>query len=456
MAKLKFGTDGVRGRFNEELRVDDVLRLGQGHGYSLRRAFRGAGRPKVVVGRDSRISGAALLGAYGAGLMSQGVDVIDIGVIPTPAVAFAVRHLSLDGAAMLSASHNPVPDNGIKLFGADGKKLCDAEARELEDLVARASELELVDGLSVGRLEQNDTLRHAYRTFLLERLEGKLDGLKIVLDCAHGAASEHAEELFREAGAEVVMLSATPDGEKINVKCGSTDLGPLGDAVKIHQAHFGFAFDGDADRCLAVDETGREVNGDQMMVLMAGHFKREGRLAGNQVVFTVMSNLGAEIALKKLNIEVKRTPVGDRYVYEEMMRGGAVLGGEQSGHILLLEKHWSGDGMLAGLVFAGVVAAADRPLSSLLSDIPEIPQRLVNVSGVDRSKLESDLVVREAIEAAQMRLGSEGRLLVRPSGTEPLIRLMAESPDGDLVDSVLADLRRVVEERLSILNVPSV
>lgn len=450
MARLKFGTDGVRGRFNETLRVDDVLRLGQAHGYSLRKTVGGSGRPKVVVGRDSRISGSALLGAYSSGLMSQGVDVVDIGIVPTPAVAFAVKHLGLDGAAMLSASHNPVPDNGIKLFGGEGKKLGDAEARELEELIVKADDLELVDGLSVGRLEYNDELRHHYRAFLLEKLEGRLDGLKIVIDCAHGAAAEHAEQLFREAGAEVVMLFDTPDGDKINVQCGSTDLGPLTEAVKTHRADMGFAFDGDADRCLAVDESGREISGDQMMVVVAGHLKRMGRLISNRVVLTVMSNLGAELALRKLDIEVVRTPVGDRYVYEEMLRSGAVLGGEQSGHILLLEKHWSGDGMLAGLVFAGVVAGIGRPLSSLLADIPEMPQKLVNVSGVDKSKLDSDLFVREAIEAAQVRLGAEGRLLVRPSGTEPLVRLMAEGPDGALIDSVLADLRRVVVERLAL------
>lgn len=450
MAKLKFGTDGVRGRFNETLKVGDLLHLGQAHGYSLRCQVGDSRRPAVVVGRDSRLSGAALLGAYSAGLMSQGVDVVDIGVIPTPAVAFAVKHLGVDGAAMLSASHNPVPDNGIKLFGRQGKKLDDNEAQVLEELVAQADDLELVEGLSVGRLESRDDLKHAYRAFLLEQLEGRLEGLKIVLDCAHGAAAGHAEQVFREAGADVVMLFDTPDGEKINVCCGSTDLAPLSDAVREHEANMGFAFDGDADRCLAVDENGRPVTGDQMMVIIAGHLKKVGRLASNRVVLTVMSNLGAELALKKLGIEVTRTPVGDRYVYEEMVKGGAVLGGEQSGHVLLLEKHWSGDGMLAGLVFAGVVAGIGRPLSHLLADIPEMPQKLVNVSGVDRSRLGSDEFVKEAIEVAQARLGEQGRLLVRPSGTEPLVRLMAEGPDGELIDSVLSDLREVVVERLAL------
>ena len=440
----------MRGRFNETLRADDVLKLGLAHGYTLRRAYQGEGRPAVVIGRDSRISGDALLGAYGAGLMSQGVDLIDIGIIPTPAVAFAVRHLKAEGAAMLSASHNPVPDNGIKLFGGDGKKLNDQQARELEALIGNAFELELVDGVLAGRSRLEPNLRDVYREFLLDNLEGRLEGLKIVLDCAHGAAAGHAEAVFRGAGAEVVMLSDTPDGERINVKCGSTDLTPLKAAVRQHGAQLGFAFDGDADRCLAVTEQGESITGDQMMVVVAAHLKESGRLKGDRIVLTVMSNLGAELALQKMGIEVARTPVGDRYVFEEMARSGAVLGGEQSGHILLLDRHWSGDGMMAGLVFAGVVAQKGRPVSELMSEIPEMPQKLVNVPGVDKDRIHSDEEVKAAIAAAEQRLGNEGRLLVRPSGTEPLVRLMAEGPDGTLLDSVLQDLRGVVESRLAV------
>lgn len=450
MAGIKFGTDGVRGRFNSTLTVDDLLKIGKAHGYSLRQGFQGSGRPRVVVGRDSRISGHALFGAYSAGLMSQGVDVVDVGVIPTPAVAYAVKQMAADGAAMLSASHNPVPDNGIKLFGSSGKKLDDQLSRELEQLIARSESLELVDGLEVGRLHSEPDFRHCYREFLLSLLEGRLEGLRIVLDCAHGAAADHAEELFQAAGADVVVLFDTPDGEKINVKCGSTDLSPLAAAVQEHGAHMGFAFDGDADRCLAVDERGGLVSGDQMMVVIATHLKQASKLTGDCVVLTVMSNLGAELALQELGVEVVRTPVGDRYVYEEMARRGAVLGGEQSGHILLLDKHWSGDGMLAGLVFAGIVGQSGKALSALLESIPEMPQKLVNVPGVDKNRLDTDDSVKQAIEVAQTRLGSQGRLLVRPSGTEPLVRLMAEGPDGELIDSVLADLRRVVEDRLAL------
>ena len=351
---------------------------------------------------------------------------------------------------MLSASHNPVPDNGIKLFGSTGKKLSDQEARSLEELAGRWQELPLAEGVDVGRLSRNDSVSESYRKFLLENMEGRLDGLKIVLDCAYGAAAPHAEELFRAAGAEVVMLSDVPDGEKINVKCGSTDLTPLSEAVVRHEAHMGFAFDGDADRCLAVSEKGIPVSGDHLMVVMASELKTRGRLAKNRIVLTVMSNLGAEIALKEAGIEVARTPVGDRYVWEEMDRSGAILGGEQSGHILLLDRHWSGDGMLAGLVFAGIVAQKGTPVSALVAHIKEMPQKLVNVSGVDKSRLDTDDAVLQAIRAAESRLGADGRLLVRPSGTEPLVRLMAEGPDGALLDSVLDDLKSVVEQRLSV------
>ena len=448
MSELKFGTDGVRGKVNVTLSVEDLLSLGLAHGFLLRKASAEGVRPKVVVGRDSRVSGQALLSAYGAGLMSQGVDLIDLGVLPTPGVAFAARDLKADGAAMISASHNPVPDNGIKLFGPTGKKLDDSQARELEALAARSSELDSPEGVGLGRgSEAVRGVREAYHQFLLSNLEGSLQGLKIVLDCAYGAAAGHAKEIFEAAGATVIALCDEPDGEKINVACGSTDLSGLQAAVRDQKADLGLAFDGDADRCLAVSDQGAAVTGDQMMVVIARYLKNQGRLTGDTVVLTVMSNLGAELALKSEGIRVVRTQVGDRYVYEEMERLGAVLGGEQSGHVLLLDRHWSGDGMLAGLVFAGVVAASGRSVGELISDIPEMPQKLVNVAGVDKAGLGSPAVVA-AIAEAESRLGPEGRLLVRPSGTEPLIRLMAEGPDAQCIDEVLEALRVVVLREL--------
>jgi phosphoglucosamine mutase len=451
MSQMKFGTDGVRGKVNHSLKVEDILSLGRAHGYSLRLAHRLDSRPRVVVGRDSRVSGDALMGAYGAGLMSQGVDLVDVGVLPTPGVAFAVRHLHAQGAAMISASHNPVPDNGIKLFGPTGKKLDDSQARELEGLVTRLDQLEMVDGVAVGRRsEAICAIREAYHSFLLANLEGRLKGLKIVLDCAYGAAASHAREVFTAAGAEVVALCDLADGERINVACGSTDLSSLRAAVVEHNAHLGLAFDGDADRCLAVTEAGDPVTGDQMMVVIANHLKATGRLVNDVVVLTVMSNLGAELALRQAGINVVRTQVGDRYVFEEMERSGAILGGEQSGHVLLLDRHWSGDGILAGLVFAGVARQSQASVSALVGAIPEMPQKLVNISGVDKSQLDTHPAVQSAIKEAEARLGPEARLLVRPSGTEPLVRLMAEGPDAACIDEVLETLRQVVLRELSL------
>lgn len=451
MSVFKFGTDGVRGKVNHSLKVEDVLCLGKVHGYLLRTGYTGAGRPRVVVGRDSRVSGDALLGAYGAGLMSQGVDLVDVGVLPTPGVAFAVRHLHAQGAAMLSASHNPVPDNGIKLFGPTGKKLDDTQAGELEVLASRLQDLPMPEGVALGRRsEAMHSAREAYHSFLLDNLEERLKGLRVVLDCAYGAAAGHAREVFTAAGAEVISLHDIADGERINVACGSTDLSLLQSAVVEHKADLGLAFDGDADRCLAVSETGSALSGDQMMVVIANHLKAQGKLANNLVVLTVMSNLGAELSLRESGIEVVRTQVGDRYVFEEMERSGAVLGGEQSGHVLLLDRHWSGDGIMAGLVFAGVAHHAGGKVSSLVAHIPEMPQKLVNVAGVDKAGLNSHPAVLAAIAQAEQRLGAQGRLLVRPSGTEPLIRLMAEGPDGAVVDEVLETLRQVVVRELSL------
>lgn len=449
---MKFGTDGVRGKVNHSLKLADVLSLGQAHGYSLRLAHRGPGRPRVVVGRDSRVSGDALLGAYGAGLMSQGVDLIDVGVLPTPGVAYAVRYLKADGAAMLSASHNPVPDNGIKLFGSTGKKLDDRQARELESLMASVDELPVVEGVALGRRgEAIVEMKQAYHDFLLGNLEGRLEGMKVILDCAYGAAADHARAVFAAAGAEVVSLCDVGDGERINVACGSTDLSGLQQAVLAHQAQLGLAFDGDADRCLAVSDTGKSVSGDEMMVLIALHLKAQNRLDHDRVVLTVMSNLGAEQTLRSAGIEVLRTQVGDRYVFEEMERSQAVLGGEQSGHLLLLDRHWSGDGLLAGLVFTGVVKASGSSVSALTAGIPEFPQKLVNVAGVDKSRLDSHPRVQQAVSEAEARLAAVGgRLLVRPSGTEPLVRLMAEAPEAGLVDEVLEELRQVVLQELSL------
>ncbi len=448
---MKFGTDGVRGQVNSSLKLEDVLSLGQVHAYWLRQKHRGSKRPQVVVGRDSRVSGDALLGAYGAGLMSQGVDLVDVGVLPTPAVAVAVRSLAAGGGVMLSASHNPVPDNGIKIFDQRGEKLTDEQARELEALWDGHGALPLPSGVALGRRSVKNDFVPEYLDFL-QRVSGvDLSSLKVVLDCAYGAASGIARQAFERAGAQVVALHDQPDGERINVSCGSTDLRILSEAVKKEGAQLGLAFDGDADRCLAVTEKGEAITGDQMMVLIAEKLHREKRLPNALVVLTVMSNLGAEQALNNLGVKVLRTAVGDRYVFESMRKHSAVLGGEQSGHILFLDRHWSGDGILSGLVFCGVLAAQpERQASELVDSIPEYPQKLVNVSGVDRDSLDRCGPVQEAISRAQDRLGENGRLLVRASGTEPLIRLMAEGKDLGEVEAVLEELKGVVLRELSL------
>ena len=421
---LKFGTDGVRGRFNETLRVQDILQLGLAYGHMLVDQNKSSARPRVVIGRDSRVSGDALQGAFAAGLMSGGVDVVDLGVLPTPAVAFAVRHICAQGAAMLSASHNPVADNGIKIFNADGKKLSDAQCRELEKLLNQSSELELAQGVSVGRCSVDTTVRDLYRDFLLSNLEGALDGLKIVLDCAHGAAAGHAEAVFEGAGAEVVMLCDVPDGEKINVACGSTDLAQLSQAVIRHEAHLGFAFDGDADRCLAVCETGRPVTGDQMMVVIATELKKKSRLAHDRVVLTVMSNLGAEKSLQAQGIEVSRTPVGDRYVLEEMNRNGAVLGGEQSGHIILGKFATTGDGLLVALEVLFALKKGKKA-SKFFNVFKKTPQILENVEVKDKNIIDN-INCKKAIKLASKTINGKGRLLVRKSGTESLLRILVD------------------------------
>lgn len=451
MSRLRFGTDGVRGKVNYTLKMEDVLALGLAHGYFMRTNNIKAERPRIVVGRDSRVSGDALLGAYGAGLMSQGVDLIDLGILPTPGVAYAVRYFKADGAAMISASHNPVADNGIKLFSNLGEKLDGEGAQELEALVGLKDEFQQVEGVGVGR-KQDLALaaRQAYHEFLLHNLEGSLKGLTIVVDCAYGAASGHAEEVFSRAGAHVIPLANVADGERINVGCGSTDLAFLQEAVLRYKADLGLAFDGDADRCLAVTERGQIITGDQMLVVLARYLKALGKLARDTVVLTVMSNLGSELALREAGIMVVRTQVGDRFVYEKMKSLGAALGGEQSGHILLLDRHWSGDGMLAGLVFAGVIANEGQTASSLIENIVEYPQMLINISGVDRERVASDPAVLAAIEKAKEELGPAGRLLVRPSGTEPLVRLMAEGSDRDRIDEVLKSLSEVVKRELAV------
>lgn len=441
MGKL-FGTDGVRGVANSELTPEMAFSIGRAHGAMLGRAG------SVVVGRDTRLSGPMLEAAYSAGLMSSGIDVVSMGVVPTPAVAEGVLARKALGGAMISASHNPVPDNGIKLFRADGFKLSDDQCRQLEELIGKAAELPRPTAERVGGKLALEGMVEGYHRHLFE-VGTPLDGLRVVLDCAHGSACGHARPVFEGLGADVVEISADPDGARINVDCGSTHLAALRAAVAEHQAALGLAFDGDADRCLAVDEQGNEVDGDVMMLLFALSLKQKGQLAHNTVVATVMSNLGLEVALRQHDIKLERTAVGDRYVLAKMQELGAVLGGEQSGHILQLHRSISGDGLLTGLTLAGVLKENGGPMSELASQMPRYPQKLVNVPASQKEKLDSDSEIQAAIAAVEERLRERGRVLVRPSGTEPLVRVMAEGPDAGELDSVLQELSELIARRLA-------
>ncbi len=444
-----FGTDGVRGTANREVTAELALGLAVAAAHVLGEVGAFAGhRPRAVVGRDPRASGEFLAAAVVAGLASAGVDVDDAGVLPTPAVAGLVADTGADLGVMLSASHNPMPDNGIKFFAKGGHKLPD----EVEDDIERrmGEDWERPVGAAVGRVRPLADAADRYVARLLASLPNRLDGLKVVVDCAHGAASTAAPRVLREAGAEVVVVGAEPDGLNINDGYGSTHLGPLKEAVVASGADAGIAHDGDADRCLAVDAAGREVDGDQIMGVLAVAFRERGALREDTLVTTVMSNLGLRLAMDREGIRTVQTAVGDRYVLEEMRRGGYALGGEQSGHVVMLEHATTGDGVLTGLHLLARVAQTGRSLADLASLVQRLPQVLVNVPGVDKARASRDAELAAAVAAAEADLGETGRVLLRPSGTEPLVRVMVEAADTDRARRVADHLAGVVKERLTL------
>ncbi|MFV0460398.1 MAG: phosphoglucosamine mutase [Actinomycetales bacterium] len=445
-----FGTDGVRGLANSEVTAELALDLSVAavHVLAEQGTFVGH-RPTAIVGRDPRASGEFLASAVVAGLASAGVDVLDVGVLPTPAVAFLVDSRGADLGVMLSASHNPMPDNGIKFFAAGGIKLEDS----IEDAIeARLREpWDRPIGAAVGRVTRDDgSAAREYIDHLVASIGHRLDGLTVVVDCAHGAASLVAPRALAEAGAEVVVINAEPDGLNINDGVGSTHLGPLQEAVRKAGADAGVAYDGDADRCLAVDSQGEVVDGDQIMGLLAISLRDSGKLAKDTLVVTVMSNLGLLKAMETAGIGTVATAVGDRYVLEEMRRGGYSLGGEQSGHVLLTEHASTGDGTLTSLHLLSRLSADGRSLAELKAAIPRFPQVLINVPGVDKARSATDEGVRAAVLAAEQRLGQTGRVLLRPSGTEPLVRVMVEAADQEVADAVADELAAVVKERLAL------
>jgi len=448
MARL-FGTDGVRGLANVDITAELALSLAVAAAHVLGDAALTRGRrPKAVVGRDPRASGEFLSAAVVAGLASAGVDVYDAGVLPTPAVAYLTADTHADFGVMLSASHNAMPDNGIKFFAAGGHKLPD----DVEDEIAARldQEWDRPTGPNVGRIQQMRDGHTRYIAHLLAVLPNRLDGLRVVIDGAHGAASQVSPEVFRLAGATVFEIGTEPDGLNINDGYGSTHLEHLREAVIKRGADLGIAHDGDADRCLAVDASGTEVDGDQIMAILAVAMKARGALANDTLVATVMSNLGLLQAMDREGVKVIQTGVGDRYVLEEMRRSDLSLGGEQSGHVIFLDHGTTGDGVLTGLMLAARVAETGRPLSDLALVMKRLPQVLINVKGVDKSRVDSDEELLTAVKAEEAALNGSGRVLLRKSGTEPVVRVMAEAAEEAQAKAVAERLVVVVQERLSL------
>ncbi|WP_427018919.1 phosphoglucosamine mutase [Pseudarthrobacter sp. P1] len=448
MSRL-FGTDGVRGLANGLLTAELALSLAQAAAVVLGHEQMAEGkRPRAVVARDPRASGEFIAAAVEAGLASAGVDVYDAGVLPTPAAAFLIADLGADFGVMISASHNPAPDNGIKFFARGGHKLPD----EVEDAIeARlANEVFRPVGIDVGRIQRFADAEDRYIVHLLSTLPNRLDGIKVVLDCAHGAASGCSPHVFADAGAQIVVIGAEPDGLNINDGVGSTHLGKLQAAVLEHGADLGIAHDGDADRCLAVDHEGTVIDGDQIMAILAVALKESGELKDDVLVATVMSNLGLKIALRNAGISIRETAVGDRYVLEEMRRGGYSLGGEQSGHVIFSEYATTGDGVLTGLQLAAQVVRTGKRLKELAQVMAKLPQLMINVPDVDKSRASFDTGVTAAVAAAERELGDTGRVLLRPSGTEALVRVMVEAADMETATRICTELAGVVRDRLGL------
>lgn len=439
-----FGTDGVRGVANVELTPELALSLGR----ATALAFGGfPDRLSVVVGRDTRPSGDLLECAFGAGLLSAGADMLRCGVMPTPAVAFLVTDLGAHAGAVISASHNPASDNGIKLFGPDGFKLTDAQEGRIEQLLGARSPAP--SGGDVGRARGVDDAEHRYVTHAVQALEGRgLDGLKVVVDCANGAAYRTTPEALLAAGADVVVLNADFDGGNINVGCGSNAPDVVARAVIEHRADAGLAHDGDADRVVAVDEGGNLVDGDAMIAMLALELHEQGRLRGDLVVTTVMANLGFRLAMASAGIRVVETPVGDRSVIGAMRGAKAVLGGEQSGHVIFTEHATTGDGLITGLRVLGRMVSTGRALSELARVVERVPQVLLNVPVDDRGRLEGAHRVWEAVADAESRLGDEGRVLLRSSGTESVVRVMVESVHEGAARALAGEIAAVVREEL--------
>lgn len=442
-----FGTDGIRGLANREVTAELALDVAVAAAHILIESLGSTKtRPRAIVGQDSRASGEFLEAAVVAGLTSAGVDVYRVGVIPTPAIAFLVAESGADLGVVLSASHNPMPDNGIKIFARGGGKLDDNLELAIENRLGEP--WERPTGKDVGRAINDDTASERYLNHLLTTVDTRLDGLKVVVDCANGASSYVAPEALRRAGAEVIAISDYPNGWNINENCGSTHMESLREKVIETSADIGIAHDGDADRCLAIDAHGNVIDGDQILTILAIGLKQRGLLKGNCVVGTVMSNLGFMKAMKHAEIDVITTPVGDRYVLERLIDSDCTLGGEQSGHVILKHFANTGDGVLTALTLLQELKRSGKSVNELASAMTKFPQVLINVPGVAKEKLSASSVVHEAVRTAEAELGDSGRILLRPSGTEPLIRVMVEASSDSVASEIAVKLAEIVQQEL--------
>lgn len=449
MARM-FGTDGVRGVANTELTPELAMALGKAGAYVLGREHK---RPLILIGRDTRISGCMLEDALCAGILSMGGDVVKVGVIPTPGIAFLVRKMNAAAGVVISASHNPFEYNGIKFFNGDGYKLDDSVEDEIEKYVNEGVPADTaVSGKELGRIiEPEESPVELYKQFVKSTFDVSLEGIKLVLDCANGASYVAAEAVFSELGADVTVIADRPDGININDMCGSTHPEALGEAVLREKADMGLAFDGDADRLIAVDEKGRPVDGDRVISVCARLMKDEGRLANDSVTVTVMSNIGFHKRAEELGMKVEVTAVGDRYVLENMKKTGCRIGGEQSGHMIFLDYSTTGDGMIAALQLLKAYKRYGKKLSELAEEMTVYPQVLINakVKNENKHTYMEDPEVKAAIEAAEEKMAGDGRVLIRPSGTEPLVRVMLEGSDTAKIEPMAKELAELIEKRLS-------
>ena len=444
-----FGTDGVRGVANAGLTPEMAFKLGRDGGYVLTKDKKDGERAKVLVSRDTRISGQMLEYALISGLLSVGIEVLEVGVITTPGLSYLVRAQGADAGVQISASHNPVEDNGIKFFGSDGLKLSDAKEEEIEKLIdAPEDKLPRPSAEGLGTVTNYHEGASKYLQFIENTLPEELSGIKVVVDGANGAASALISRLFADMGVDFATIATHPDGLNINDHVGATHTKKLQEEVVKQGAQLGLAFDGDADRCIAVDENGNEVDGDHIMYVIGSYLADHGRLKKDTIVTTVMSNLGFTKALERRGLKNIRTQVGDRYVSEEMRANGYNLGGEQSGHVIISDYHNTGDGMLTGLHLLYVMKDTGKSLSELLSDFKEYPQRLINVPVENKKDWKEHKRITEAIEKVEKELSDEGRIFVRPSGTQSLLRVMTEAPTQELADKYCEEVAKVVEEEM--------